>query len=378
MSTALAPQTPHASASDAKAGPLRKLVAPLIEAETFDFWVQKINPVWSWSRPLARVVARRAEAADTVTLELQANAHCALPRPGQHLNVSAEVNGRRVTRSYSVTNVPGADRRIAITVKRVDGGTLSHHLVRDAQVGDVLTLGPAFGDMTWPLQPANVAPQWVLLGAGSGITPLISLTRFWAARRLAVPLTLVYWVKTYDEAAFLPELRELARQRPQFQFHLVVSHEARRNPGDLEGLISAEQLATVAPDLDRSQVYACGPGGFVAAAQQLCQPRAAGFMAEGFTPAPLADDEAERTVQVTLRQSGRTLQVSTGQSLLAALEAQGLNPPSGCRMGICHTCSCPRVSGTTTDMGNGQHHDEPGGAVRLCVSRARSDLTLDL
>ena len=70
--------------------------------------------------------------------------------------------------------------------------------------------------------------------------------------------------------------------------------------------------------------------------------------------------------------------MSSGSSLLEALEAQGLNPPSGCRMGVCHTCVCQRHSGTTLDTLTGERNAEPDMAVRLCVSRACSDLSLDL
>ena len=374
MSSALARKADPKAAT----GPLHKLLSPFVDADVFDYWAQQLNATWSWDRPLARITERREEAADTVTLVLAPNRHCASVRPGQHINVSAEIHGRRTTRSYSITNVPGADRRLAITVKRVDGGKLSTHLVRDAKVGDVVELGLPFGEMTWPLQPVNVAPQWVFLAAGSGITPLISLTREWAARRWAVPLTLVYWVKTRAEAAFVAELRELAKQRPQFRFQLVLTDEAAQSGLEQQGLISAEQLQGLVPDLDRSQVYACGPGGFVEAARELCRGRSAGFLAEGFTPAPLADDQAATTVRVTLTKRGKTVEVSTGQSLLAALEAQGLNPPSGCRMGICHTCSCMRMSGTTSDTQTGETADEPVSPVRLCVSRARTDVSLDL
>ena len=370
MTTALAP-------SAAPASPLRKLLTPFVEPETFDFWARKVHPTWSWSRALAQVVERREEARDTVTLLLAPNAHVGEVRPGQHINVSAEVAGRRVTRSYSITNVPGEDRRLAITVKRVEGGKLSDHLVRHAKVGDVMELGPAFGDMTWPLQPLNVAPQWLFLAAGSGITPLMSLTRAWAARRMAFPVTLVYWARTRADAAFANELNELARQRPQFQFHLILTHEAGADQ-PAQGEISAQRLAELAPDLDRSQVFACGPGGFVAAARQLCEGRSHGFLAEGFTAAPLADDTPITTVKVELRRTGKTLEVSTGTSLLEALEAQGVNPRSGCRMGICHTCSCTRLSGTTTNMQTGDTEDEPASALRICVNRARTDLSLDL
>ncbi len=65
---------------------------------------------WSWARSLARVVERRVEALDAVTLVLKPNRHFRGFRPGQHVNVSAEVNGSRITRSYSLTDVPRKNR----------------------------------------------------------------------------------------------------------------------------------------------------------------------------------------------------------------------------------------------------------------------------
>lgn len=368
-------------------GLLRRLLAPAVDPGVFDFWAGLINPAWSWSRPLARIVARRVEAADTVTLVLKPNAHVGGFQPGQHVNVSAEVNGRKVTRSYSLTGLPSARRpRLSITVKRVAGGTLSSHLVQHAQVGDVLEIGPAFGDMVLPAQPQG---RWLFLAAGSGITPLMGLTRALAARQMPVPLTLVYWAKTRAELCFLDELRALAAREPRFQLHVVLTHEADLLHHEHSGLISLPQLQQLVPDLNAHQVYACGPGGFVEAARALTQGQVARFQAEGFTPATppaatgalQASPQAEapaRTVQVELTRTGRTLQVSTGLSLLEALEAQGLNPNAGCRMGVCHTCVCARHSGSTLDTQTGETQSEPEMAVRLCVSRACSDLRLDL
>ncbi|HMY01090.1 MAG TPA: 2Fe-2S iron-sulfur cluster binding domain-containing protein, partial [Agitococcus sp.] len=76
--------------------------------------------------------------------------------------------------------------------------------------------------------------------------------------------------------------------------------------------------------------------------------------------------------------SQKTLSLPQGQSLLNALEEQGVYPPSGCRMGICHSCSCQKQSGTTQDLQNGEINQEPNSAVRLCVSRPQSDLVLEI
>ncbi len=355
---------------------LRRLLDPMVDPATFDFWAQKLHATWSWNRTLARVVAHRAEAEDAVTLVLQPNGHWQGFRPGQHLNVSAEVDGHRVTRSYSLTDVPRRDGRIAITVKRVDGGRLSTHLCQRTRVGDVLELGPAFGEMTLP---APVQGRWLFLAAGSGITPLMALTRQLAAQDMPVDLTLVYWARTRAEFCFAQELRSLAQRFPRLRLHFVLTHEGAQRPDEREGFISAELLTALCGGLADRQVLACGPGGFVETARTLTAGSARSFMAEGFTPpAPTATAGEAITVQVSLARSGRTVSVSSGTSLLEALEAQGLNPPSGCRMGVCHTCVCQRHSGTTFDTLSGERNAEPDMAVRLCVSRACTDLSLDL
>jgi ferredoxin-NADP reductase len=357
---------------------LQKLVAPLVDPSVFDFWVGLINPAWSWSRSLARVVERRIEAQDAVTLVLEPNRHCGKVRPGQHMNVSAEVNGRRTTRSYSITNVPGRDGRIEITVKRMEGGKLSTHLVRDIRAGDVVELGPAFGEMMLPAHPQG---KWLFLAAGSGVTPLMSLTRMLAAQGMPADLTLIYWAKTRAELCFLQELRQLAAHHANFKLHIVLTHEGLVLSDEHSGFISREQLGALVKDLPERQIYACGPGGFVDTARAITAGVAKSFLAEGFTPSTPAPGDAvadAKTVRVQLLKSGRALDVSSGQSLLVALEAQGLNPTHGCRMGVCHTCVCTKHSGTTQDMNTGDRDTEPDTSVRICVSRACTDISLDL
>ena len=66
------------------------------------------------------------------------------------------------------------------------------------------------------------------------------------------------------------------------------------------------------------------------------------------------------------------------EAKLDALEAQGLKPKVGCRMGVCHSCVCTRAEGTTLDLQTGEQDAQPGIDVRICMTRARTDLTLDL
>ena len=354
---------------------LRQLLTPFVDPATFDFWAQKVNPLWSWDRALARVVELRQEAEDAVSLVLQPNRHFTGFLTGQHFNVSAEIEGRRTTRSYSFTNPPAADGRLHITVKQIEGGRLSQYLASHTRVGDVLEIGQAFGAMVLP-NPAT--SDLCFLAAGSGITPLMAHTRAWAQAGANTALSLMYWARTRAQLCFAEELQKLAQQLPQFKLHLMTTHERGGAPCAAHNLIGEDVLQQHVPDLHKRQVLACGPGGFVQTARALCD-KAMAFMGEGFTASTLANDASgPAAVEVTLAKSQRTVTVATGTSLLEALEAAGLNPQHGCRMGVCHTCSCTRTSGTTQNMQNGALETEGGMDVRLCVSRARTPLTLDL
>ena len=355
-------------------GPLKRLLRPLVKPDIFDFWATRLHRTWTWERPLARLVARETASADAVTLLFKPNRHWAGHRAGQHVNLGVELDGVRVTRSYSLTAPPRADGLLPITVKAIEGGRVSQHLGRDARIGDIVDLGQAFGEMTLPASPQG---SWLLLAAGSGITPLMALVRELAGQVMPVHLTLLYWVRRREEACFLDELRALAAQHSRFRLRLLLTRDTAAAGDEAEGRIDDALLATHAGDLSAQQVMACGPGGFVEAARGLLASRVAAFQAEAFTAPPvLVVDEGE--VDIRLQRSGRKLRVPRGESLLVALEQHGLKPPSGCRMGICNTCACGKSAGSTRHLPSGDLIHEPTQALKLCIHSAATDLELDI
>lgn len=352
----------------------QRALAPVVAPPVFDFWVRRLHPTWSWSRTLARVVERHVEARDAVTLVLKPNRHFGGFRPGQHVDVTVEVDGVRLTRSYSPASIPRADGRIQLTVKRIAGGRVSTHLHERTQVGDVLELGAAFGDFQLPVAPGE---PMLLLAAGSGITPLMSLLRAHAARGFPAPVTMLYWVRTRDELCFTRALRELASRHPAFDLRFVLTRQEPLSEDEAQGHIDAAMLQRRVPDMAARTVYACGPAGFVGKVHALTQGQARAIHLEAFTAPPM-DLDIDGTVRVELRASGRVLELPRNQPLLAALEAQGLHPRHGCRMGICNSCACEKLSGTTQHLLSRDFQDEPELALRLCVNAPRSDLVLDL
>jgi ferredoxin-NADP reductase len=339
----------------------RRTVSPAL----FDFWATRFNPLWTLEQPMAQLVSRTPASRDAATLVLRPNRHWQGMLPGQHVTLGVEIEGRRLHRSYSPTVLE--DGTLAITVKAIEGGVVSRHLAQAARVGEAFWLEQAFGDMVLPANSGDL----LLLAAGSGITPMRALVRALAARGMPVKVDLMYWARRRDELCFVDELDALEAAHPGLRVHYLLTRESAAAPRiDTAPLDDIASLAT-------RRVLACGPGGFVQAARARLDGQVARFDAEAFT-VPVQVDGEEGHVEVRLARSGRTLQLPRGQSLLAGLEAQGVKPASGCRMGICNTCACGRQSGTTRHVLTGDLSSEPSSQVRLCVSAPSTDLILDL
>lgn len=355
----------------------RHVVSPFIKANVFDFWISEFNSLWTWQRPMARIVERHIEAKNTATLVLKPNKHFVGFKAGQHLNVTVDVNGVRLTRSYSLSDIPNHKGFLSITVKAIENGKVSGYLCHQIKVGDVIEIGQAFGEMTIHSPSSN---PMVFLAAGSGITPLMALIRQLTANDLSHQVTLIYWAKNRAELCFVQELRQLDSQHKNFHVNFALTNETELLAGELNRRPDAELLSNTIPNLDNSQVFACGNTGFVESIRELIGQKAVSFQAESFTPPVFTNAVSSTvgTVRVQLQASQKTLELSAGQPLLNALEAQGIQVASGCRMGICNTCACGKLSGTTQDLTTGKLSTEPQSALRLCVARANSDLILDL
>lgn len=351
----------------------RRALNALVGPAALDFWAARLSPGLSWQQPLARVLSREAASADAVTLTLRPNRHWQGMRAGQHINVSVEIDGRRLTRSYSPSVVDGRRGLIAITVRRDPAGQVSRRLCDAVQPGEVLPIGQAFGTLTLG---AAATPR-MFLAAGSGITPLMAMLREWARSPRQAPLALGYWARRRDELCFVDELRALARSNPRFRLRFFLTGEAPCAEDEGSGRIDASALAALDLPQAASEVSACGPDGFVAAARGLLAGTSAAFRSESFTPAARPIEEGG-TARITLARRGQSVDVPRGQPLLDALEALGISVVSGCRRGICHTCSCAKREGASRDLRDGRVSNEPASALQLCVNAALGDLVLDL
>lgn len=346
--------------------PLSSLAETVIDQHAANFWLQKINPLWSFNQALGKIVQKENSAQNMVSLTIQFNRHFEVGQAGQHHPIFVEVDGIRYERSYSLTQLDS--QHVLLTVKKVDQGKVSSWLVEQSQVGDILEFGQPYGDMLLPEQAQAI----LLLAAGSGITPMLSLLKALSKtdRMTQAPIQLLYWVKEYADVAFKTRFEQLAEQYPNFSFQVFYTQE------DDAGERLNQAHAGLVENIENSVVYACGPSGFVAQAEQLFA-HAQSFKSEAFSMTPVETSETG-FVNVTLLKSKKVLAIPKGQSILASLEQQNVKPTHGCRMGICNKCVCNKVEGSTKNLVNGGQNSEPGNLLKICVNSAQSDLVIDL
>ncbi|HEY0973910.1 MAG TPA: FAD-binding oxidoreductase [Solimonas sp.] len=341
---------------------------PLNDARAIDDLLGLVNPLWSVEEIRAKVVAIVDETADTRSFVLEPNRHWPGFVAGQYVPVNFERDGRRLQRCYSLSSSPRA-AQLRITVKRQAAGRMSNALHDGLQVGDVLTLGAPEGCFTLPL---DATPTTVLVGAGSGVTPLMAQLYEMQAAGYAGAVRFVQVCRTPADAIFRAELEALAAAWPALTVTFHYTAEA--------GRLSPSALQQQLPDGADHQLMLCGPAAFMAAVRGEWEARGWGHRVktEAFSltlPTVAAEGAA---AEVRCGRSEQMFTAQAGQPLLSEAEAAGLSPRHGCRIGICHACKCMKKSGTVQNLLTGEISDAPDEAIQLCISAARSDLELDL
>ncbi len=331
--------------------------------------LRALHPLLSFTEVRARVVKVVNENALTKTFVLQPNALWAGAQAGQFVRVRQEIDGRRVERVYSLSSRPGA-RRIAFTVKRQSGGLMSNHLHDHLKAGDVLTISQAMGEF---VLPAVLPAKMLLLSAGSGITPVMAMLRSLQSQGYQGDVAFVHICRAPDDLIFADTLKDLAARCPTLRLALHFDESM--------GRFTTDTLRHLVPDLNERSTWLCGPSGLMDAVHQLWVDLsiAAPLQSERFVAyAPLPASKPGTPVQVRFAASQQGFTTRSAAPLLVQAEQAGLAPKHGCRIGICRSCQCVKTSGTVENLQTGEVSSAPDELIRLCITAARSDVTLDL
>ncbi len=191
------------------------------------------------------------ETADVWTINL-INHDFYMYSPGQYALVSIK-NSDEVMRAYTLSSSPGQSRFISITVRRLADGMGSNWLTRSVKEGDYLWLSAAQGEFTC----ANVEnQQYLMLAAGCGVTPIMSMTRWLMANRPEANVKVLFNVRDNQQVIFAQEWQQLTQLYPD-RLQLCVMAETPDNGEVAQGRLTEEKLKVLVPDIHSRIVMTC-------------------------------------------------------------------------------------------------------------------------
>ena len=165
-------------------------------------------------------VTRQSKDAVTLTLDVPPSLYSTFDyKPGQHLNIKFVIDGKEARRSYSLNSCPQKWELLQVTVKRARGGLVSNYVNDRLQVGDQLEVMPPTGTFAAAID-ADHYKHYFLFGAGSGITPLLSILRSVLEAEKHSFVHLFYGNRNLSSMLFRGQLEELQKQY-QERFMLV-------------------------------------------------------------------------------------------------------------------------------------------------------------
>lgn len=201
------------------------------------------------------------EAPDAVTLRLQLEEPGGF-LPGQYYNVRLEVAGhaRPVQRAYSVGSSPAPDPSVIdLGVREVPGGLLSPRLV-GLRAGQPLEVRGPYGRFTWSAEgPGPV----LLVGAGSGLVPLMSMIRHAVQGGRSDPVWLICSAATYDHAFYRAELADMAGRHRWLRLVHCITRDPTEERADYHRRVDKAVLSECLGATIPARAYLCGPPAMV-------------------------------------------------------------------------------------------------------------------
>ncbi len=325
------------------------------------------------------------ETADTITVHLKQPLFSKIKYiSGQFLTILVPIDGKTERRAYSLCSAPVADSDLMFTVKRVPKGLVSNYLNDNLNVGDKLEIMEPLGNFIWQAEP-KIERHVVLFGAGSGITPLMSILKTVLLFEPKSKVTLVYGNQTESSIIFKNKLDWF---QDKYGERLKITHVLSQKPVDwaITGRINTQIVEKTFENINKSNAicFLCGPEGMQTTVRETLEKlglTAQQIQQESFVNTKLAvspsesDSSDSKTVTIMLDGASHEIDVPSDKFILdAGLEA-GLDMPFSCQSGICTACrgKCQTGEVKMQDDEGLSESEIRDGYVLTCVSRPMTD-----
>ncbi len=353
-------------------------------------------PVWQTKKTPVKCVNIIQETHDVKTFQFEAEQpQRFLFKPGQFIGIQLVIDGERHNRSYTIASSPSRPHRLELTIKKELGGVVSPWLHQNIQVGSVIEVrGPAGRFNNMDIESDKV----LLISAGSGITPMMSMARFWADTDAEKDVKFLNWVRSVQDIIFRRELALIDANCANFELEVICTQPGlTENWLGRRGRINVTTLEDMVEDLHQRVVFCCGPEGFMQSVKSCLQDLEfdmANYHDESFDPGgkkkaklaeiaqlkPTAEAQPEMSHVITLAKSDRQFEILESEILLEKLEAEGVLMESACRAGNCGACRVHKLKGETVTKNEAGllSEDKANGDILTCTTRVLSDISLDL
>jgi ring-1,2-phenylacetyl-CoA epoxidase subunit PaaE len=312
---------------------------------------------------------------------------------GQSISVRTKIAGEEIRRSYSICSSP-LDNELRVAVKRIENGKFSNYANSDLKKGTALDVLPPTGKFYTELRPSN-RKKYLAFGAGSGITPLLSILKTTLATEPHSQFTLIYGNRNRNSVIFREPLEALKnRYLDRLALHYLFSRD-RTEAAVNHGRINAEKCRELSGKLiqieNTDEFFICGPEEMLFSVKN--------WLEENKIPpekihielfnAPLAKQsptlvsarpagELGKTTQVTLKLDGISFEFGIdqeGESILEAALKQGADLPYACKSGVCCSCRARLLKGEVRmDVNYGLEPEEiRAGFILTCQSHPITD-----
>ncbi|MES0862788.1 hybrid-cluster NAD(P)-dependent oxidoreductase [Ruegeria sp. SCPT10] len=304
--------------------------------------------------------------------------------PGQFLTLEIPAPGQPggvVHRTYTISSSPSRPRSITITAKAQPDSIGTRWMLKNLQPGmRIKAIGPAglFSNVE------STAGKYLFISAGSGITPMMSMTTCMWDEGRDLDIVFINCAKRPSEIIFRQRLEHMASRTPGLDLKFVVEEPDRYRPWTgYQGQFNQLMLGLMAPDYLEREVYCCGPEPFMQAVRDALvglgydmdnyHQESFGAPVETEADQPELDDvipDDDSKAEIVFASSGVTAKVAETDTVLVAARSVGLNIPSGCTFGVCGTCKVRKTAGEVHMVHNGgiSEDDIEAGYILACCS----------
>jgi len=354
-----------------------------------------------------KLLEKRMETTDIITFCFKVereDGHPFYHHPGQALSVHIPLPEDKLLRTFTIASAPNRQERIELTIKATASAYATRYMHDELQPGCTLSARGPFGDFSLVHHPQK---PLLLVGAGSGMTPVMSMLRWLYQRREQVNVVLIQQASRPSDLLFTEELHQIDAEMPNLLHVDGVSTvdaststvpASKASDGQAwTGRLQHSGLRTLVPDLGQRTVFCCGPEGFTESIRAIY--RAEGGLPENFQtetfgassgllvdsmPVDLMPVDSVSKPSTNAGDSyqididGHRFFAKPSQNLVDAAAESGIRIPTSCREGNCGTCKLKLVQGDIKmeHQGGLSDKDERQGYLLACSSWARSDLVL--